>query len=346
MSQTLPASFLAQKEQRITMMNYSKFYYVETVAELQSFTRAAEKLYISQPALTKSISKLEDELGVKLFDRSVHPLQLTYAGERYLIGMRNVVAMHNQLKRELEDIANMRKGRLIVGIPNLRGPRWLPYILPKFLQDCPDIDIRIVEGTTASLEQDLLRERINIAVITSLPQMTVNLENEEICQEQLMLLANSRHPMFQGINLTQAHKNRHALHYLAPERLEGQPYISYDESLGLYRSTVQLFEHFSIHPQKVVTLSNSSSARDLAASGLGFVLLPSSSAHSSKLAKQDVMFCSITDPPTCRTLIISHKQGVELSPAARRFVDITKSIAHTEPSLRPTTLPLLHDLGD
>ena len=325
---------------------FAKYYYVEMVAELRSFSRAAEKLYISQPALTKSVAKLEAELGVKLFDRSVHPLQLTYAGERYLAGMRNIIAMQTQLEQELEEIANMKRGRLTVGIPSTRGPRWLPFILPNFLRDCPGIDIRIVEGVTGELERALIRESVDIAVLTTLPQMVADLENEEVYQEQLMILSNVKHPMFQGMDLSQAAQNRNVLHYLNPARLDGQPYIAHEAEQGLYRSAMQMFERFSIHPRKVVTLSNTSSARDLASNGLGFVVAPTGSAYSSKLAKRDVIFCSITDPATYRTIIISYKHGKELSPAARRFIDITKHVAHTEPSLGPVKFDLLHDLGD
>lgn len=327
-------------------MKYSKFYYVETVAELRSFSRAAEKLFISQPALTKSIAKLEAELGVKLFDRSVHPLQLTYAGERYLAGMRNVIAMQTQLELELEEIANMRKGRLTIGIPDSRGPRWLPFILPAFLRDCPGIDVRVVEGVTGELERALIRETIDIALATTLPQMEANLTYEELYPEQLMILASPKHPMFSGMDVSRALQNRYALHYIAPERLDGRPYIAHDAGQGLSRAGIQLFERFSIHPQTVVTISNPSSARDLAANGLGFTITPSTSAYSAKLAKREVIFCSITDPPTCRSLVISYKQGRELSSAARRFIGITKAASRSEPGLLPVALPLLHDLGD
>lgn len=325
---------------------FLKFYYVEMIAELHSFSRAAEKLYISQPALTKSIGKLEQELGVKLFDRASHPLQLTYAGERYLAGMRNIIAMQNQLEQELAEIADMKKGRLTVGIPDSRGPRWLPRILPIFLRDCPGIDVRIVEGVTGELERELVRENIDIAVVTTLPQMVADLQYEEVHQEQLMILSSPKHPMFQNMDLTQALKNRNALHYISPERLDGQPYIAHEPEQGLYRSATHMFERFNIRPQKVVTLSNTSSARDLATSGVGFVVAPTHSAYSGKLEKRDVLFCSITDPPTYRSVIISYKMGKPLSSAARRFIDIVKTVANTDPGLTPVAFPLVHDLGD
>lgn len=113
-------------------MDLTKYHYVEMIAEMKSISRAAQKLYISQPALTKSLARLEQELGVRLFDRSSTPIRLTYAGERYLQGMKNIAAMKYQLDKELEEIADMRKGRLVIGIPDTRSQRWLPHIVPPF----------------------------------------------------------------------------------------------------------------------------------------------------------------------------------------------------------------------
>ena len=158
-------------------LDFTKFRYVEAVAELKSFTKAAERLYISQPALTKSIGKLERELGVKLFDRTTTPVQLTYAGERYLAGMKNIAAMRYQLEKELEDISNMRKERLVVGIPDTRSQRWLPKILPAFLRERPGIDLRIIEErSTGQAEHQLAQGRIDLAVIVTLPMTTTGLD--------------------------------------------------------------------------------------------------------------------------------------------------------------------------
>lgn len=327
-------------------MNLNKFYYVETIAELRSFSRAADKLFISQPALTKSINKLEAELGVKLFDRSVKPIQLTYAGERYLAGMRNIIAMQTQLQQELEDIANMKKGRLVVGVPGTRGTRWLPYILPTFLRDYPGIDIRIVEGTTGSLENDLLHEKVDLVIASSLPQMVVGLDYEVLYQEPLMIIASPKHPMFRGVELTPAIQNRQVLHYISPERIEGQPYISSAADQGLCRCATQMFRKFSVHPKVVTTISHTSTANALAADGIGFVVAPTHCLFSAKLTKRDIVACTISDPPVSRSIIITYKHGRPLSSAAQRFFDITYNAVQSEAALRPHYLPVLHDLGD
>lgn len=331
-------------------MNYSdftKFHYVEMVAEERNITRAAQRLYISQPALTKSIAKLERELGVKLFDRSTTPLQLTYAGERYLEGMKNISAMKYQLDRELEDIANMRRERLIVGIPETRSQRWLSTILPLFLRECPGVDLRVREkNSTGELESDLVADRIDLAIVITLPMMVPGLDYEVIRKEQIMVLASPRHPMFADLDLSSVNLMERVLHYIRPERLDGQPYVACFPEQGLARIADQLFERFSITPKTVLELSNTSTARALARDNVGFVVTPTHTILARKMRDAEMVCCTITDPPTERTVVAAYKKGRTLSNAARRFIDIVKQAALTIPALQDVNFPVAHDLED
>ena len=328
-------------------LDFTKFHYVEMVAELKSFTKAADRLYISQPALTKSIGKLERDLGIKLFDRTTTPVQLTYAGERYLAGMKNIVAMRYQLTKELEDISNMRKERLTVGIPDTRSQRWLPKILPPFLRERPGTDLQIIEErSTGQVEQRLAQGRIDLAIIVTLPITTAGLDYEVIYEEQLLLLASPKSSIFADMDLSQVDLSRKQLHYLRPERLENQPYIAYSVDQGLHRTASQLFERFSVRPRQVLEISNTSTARSLAQDNMGFILIPTNSVLTHKIKDNEVICCTITDPALVRPVIVSYKKGQVLSPAARCFIDTIKRVALSDSELQPHSFPVCHDLGD
>ena len=101
-------------------MELRQFTYVNQVAECGSFTKAAAKLFISQPALSNYISKVEEDLGVKLFDRSATPLKLTYAGEQYLKRAKVILGQMEDMNRELRDITHNMAGRLRIGFPSER----------------------------------------------------------------------------------------------------------------------------------------------------------------------------------------------------------------------------------
>ena len=112
-------------------MEIRPFLYVNQIAECGSMTKAAAALFITQPALSNYISKLEEELGVRLFDRSVTPLRLTYAGERYLAYTRRILMQVGDLEREMRDISRNQRGRIRLGFPGERMICMLPvFCLP------------------------------------------------------------------------------------------------------------------------------------------------------------------------------------------------------------------------
>ena len=87
------------------MMDFNKLNYMMAIAELQSFSKAAKRCFVSQPALTRCVKNIEDELGLKLFDRSCSPIKLTYAGERYIAVMQEILELKTKLDQEMEEIA-------------------------------------------------------------------------------------------------------------------------------------------------------------------------------------------------------------------------------------------------
>lgn len=326
-------------------MNIHQYHYVQTLAETGNFRKAAGKLFISQPALTKSINKLEQDLGVVLFDRQQKPITLTYAGERYLAGMQSVMAMYSQLMTEMQEIADKKHGRLRVGIPSTRSVRWMPRIIPKFIEEFPGIEVQVVEGTTTPLELKLQQEEIDLLIASALPQEVPGLDYQVLCDEQMMILTGQAHPLFQGRNLSEAFSNRNALHYISPQWFNDQPFIFADKTQGLYRFATQMFTRFNVHPKKVLSIANTITARDIAVQGVGFLLIPSSSAFALKLQDKDIVLCTMSTPPLRRSLIVSYKKGHTLSEAALRFIDIAIDIAKLEQS-NYINLPVVHDLKD
>ncbi len=148
-------------------MIYSKYKYIAAVAELRSISKAAQKLYISQPALTRIVMNIEEELGTPLFNRAALPIQLTYAGERYLEEARRVLAIDSSLRRELQEISEMKRGLLKIGTNYAASNLWLPHILPVFRREYPGITISLIQQNSLLFEGDLLRENIDLAFTTS-----------------------------------------------------------------------------------------------------------------------------------------------------------------------------------
>lgn len=129
-------------------MELRQLYYALKVAEERNFSRAAEKLHIAQPSLSQQILKLEKELDVSLFDRTTNSVELTYAGERFTEAAGRILDLTEQLKNEMRDISDVKKGKLVIGSMPMTGAHLLPIILPAFQAKYPGIEIHLVEETS------------------------------------------------------------------------------------------------------------------------------------------------------------------------------------------------------
>lgn len=146
------------------MLNYQNLTYFITVADELNFTKAAEKLYISQQALSSHIAAIEKEVEVTLFSRKPS-LKLTYAGEVFYRHAQKLLKDYSALFHELSDIRERKRGELTIGISHTRGHLLLPKILPIFMEKYPLIEIRVLEDNVEQLEQALIRKSIDFAII-------------------------------------------------------------------------------------------------------------------------------------------------------------------------------------
>ncbi|MCI9362312.1 MAG: LysR family transcriptional regulator [Hungatella sp.] len=146
------------------MLNCQNLTYFLAVADELNFTKAAEKLFISQQALSSHIAVIEKELDVPLFMRKPS-LKLTYAGEVFYRHAQKLLKDYSNLFTELKDIKEGKRGELTIGISHTRGHLLLPKILPIFMEKYPLIEIRVLEDNVEQLEQALIKKTIDFAII-------------------------------------------------------------------------------------------------------------------------------------------------------------------------------------
>ena len=169
-------------------MELRQFTYVNQVAECGSFTKAAAKLFISQPALSNYISKVEEDLGVKLFDRSATPLKLTYAGEQYLKRAKVILGQMEDMNRELRDITHNMAGRLRIGFPSERIVYMLPLILKPLKDRYPGIDVEVSTGPGNHLIVDLKAGNVDFVFLPYWNPIK-DVVQVQIAEEELILVA-------------------------------------------------------------------------------------------------------------------------------------------------------------
>ena len=167
-------------------MHFQNLEYFLTTASEGNITRAAERLHVSQQALSNQIARMEQELGCKLFERKQN-LQLTYAGLQFKASAEKILDIQRQTTTELDDIRNSRRGELRIGISHTRGQTILPLILPKFSRRYPLVDLHVIEGSTHILEESLEKGRIDV-LIGFAPFMVDCAEYRNLMTEHLFLI--------------------------------------------------------------------------------------------------------------------------------------------------------------
>ena len=144
-------------------MNFSSMEYFTVLAQERNFTRAAERLHITQQSLSSHIAGMEKELGSLLLVRRV-PLELTYAGEVLLRYAAGFLKFHNDMQREFCDISQKQKGILRVGAASTRGQMILPETIARFQKSYPNITVILTEVSNDELHQKLLKSDIDLAI--------------------------------------------------------------------------------------------------------------------------------------------------------------------------------------
>lgn len=176
------------------MSDLKKYEYVIAVEACGGISQAAEMLNIAQPTLSKYLKKLENELGIELFDRSTIPIRTTEAGRRYIETGRKMIDLDRQLQKQLCELKLNRNTVIRVGISPSRSPYLMPTIVEAFKQINPQGRIAIEERMTAELNQRLARGDLDLT-ISLLDEDTANFERIELFDENILVAVakNSRY---------------------------------------------------------------------------------------------------------------------------------------------------------
>ena len=167
-------------------MNWNQLQYIVTTAQEGSVTRAASKLFISQPSLTLSIQNLEKELGIKIFEKSRGTLSLTYAGRLYYDWALSTLHSRDRLEARFSDIRKERSFQIRLGISPHRSAILLPPVLARFYEKFPDAEISLEERPTYQLRTMLEEEKLDLLIDVPHPD-SLTYQNTVLAREHLVL---------------------------------------------------------------------------------------------------------------------------------------------------------------
>ncbi len=297
-------------------MNLKKLNYIITIAELKSFSKAASKLYISQPSLSQIVLNLENNLGIQIFNRNTTPISLTYAGEKYIQTAKEIIRLSNNLQKEFSDISDMKKGKITIGIPSLRGAFILPLILPNFMKRYPGIEIKIVEGDD-NLESYLIEGKVDL-VFTSFPTTDKRITQELLYRERIMLACKKGY-LDNSYFLDNAHN------IIDISKLNDINLILTKKGHRIRNFMDNMFNSHGFTPNILLETDNTGTAFRLATSGLGACFVSDMVINTTKPINEYDLF-NIEDSNFQWSVAVLYLTNAYLNASERYLIDSSKTI--------------------
>lgn len=298
--------------------------YIYQVYEDGSFSKAAEHLYITQPALSIAISKIEASLGMTLFDRRRHPLQPTVAGRAYLDTIRKIKELEDDLEHQINDMKDLKCGSLKIGGSHYLNAYILPEILSGFSRQYPGIQIQLVESSSSALA-DMLSERNLDFTFSCNEEFMRDFERYSVFLDYILLAVpkelevNNRLSSY-ALNAQDVMEKKHLSDdcpTVSLTEFKDLEYLLLDEGNNLYERSMQMFQDAGFTPRIKMTLSQLVTAYHLAAHNFAATFTCDRLIRDSNIPLD---FYKIQSDLNCRKfyLLLPHRAYTSL--AAKAFI--------------------------
>lgn len=229
------------------------------VARTGNVSRAAEALFLTQPALTARLKSLEGDLGVELFVRSARGMKLTDAGRAFLPYAQRTLGLVTEGRQVIADLREGATGELVIGAAPAVSTYLLPTVLKTFRTTHPSVRLGVRTGHTEEVLEMVLRHEVHVGL--GRPIRHPEVELIPVFEDEMLLVVSRRHPF--------AARTKVRMDELASQRL-----ILFDRTSSYHELTSSLFREAGVVPASVMELDNVEAAKKMVQQGLGLALLP------------------------------------------------------------------------
>lgn len=309
--------------------NYMEYIYA--VYQEGSFTRAAEKLYISQPALSLTIKKVENEIGHPIFERAGKEIKPTAIGAKYISAIESTMRIQNNLNAEIDDILMLKNGTISIGAPPFIAENILPEVLMRFKSKYPDIDIRIFAECDASLEERLDNNEVDI-VINNAAVFLENCKYLPLEDERIFIVTSKQTAKNHGIEnkslsvdrLRCENSETGDLPKISILELQNERFILLKKGAKLRQMAKQIFDEKKLIPNISMEFDYESTAVKYTAVGFGVSFLSEKEVKYGDLKDNLCLFLPETDYSSFTMYVIRRKSRYT-SDTVKEFTEYLRS---------------------
>jgi len=308
------------------MMNFLNLEYFLVAAEELNFTKAAKKLFISQQSLSSHISKIENDLDVQLFNRTV-PLTLTPAGKSLVKNATQMLDLKEQSVKELADIKDFKRGDLYIGVSHTRGRAFLPEILPVYNEKFPNINLHLFEGNSKELDIALFRGDVDL-IVGMLPFNVENVETVPLCNEEILMIVPDNILIKYFPNNYENIKSK-LENNVDITLLKNCPFLMVNERNRVRIIADEMFNEKQIKPNIILETESIETVLALSVKGMGITFYPRTLMNNKNLVFDNNTFIGVNIyhlqyNNTHGTLAIGYQKNRYISKAAKEFIKLSK----------------------
>ena len=279
-------------------MTLTELRYLVALSEAGHFRKAADACNVSQPTLSIAIKKLEEELGISLFERARHKVSPTPIGERIVAQARTVLQEIHNLVNLAEQGKDPLGSVLSVGAIYTVGPYLFPRLVPRIRELAPGMPMYIEESYTADLRVKLSSGALD-AIFIALPFTEPEVVTRALYDEPFIVLLQKDHPLAAEKAINPADLAEHRV------LMMGEGHCFRDQVLEACPGLQESIAAHNVRDQAVVEGSSLETLKHMVASGMGITVLPESAASVASYGNQDLVLRPFTDPAPHRTIALA-----------------------------------------
>ena len=291
-------------------MNTRQMQYAVELAKDRNVSQTAERLGITQPALSKHILGLEKELGVKLFDRSTSPMSLTAAGEHFVQQAQELLYREDQMIRSLESYKSGESGRLVIGISPFRSQYMIADVVRRVRAAYPDVEIVLQEPASDQLRREAAEGKYDFAVV-NLPVDETVLDVIPLDADAMVLAVPAA--MAEGLSPADT---------VDLSTCADLPFVTVGQPLEMRRQFDAACAAARFRPQIAAQVGTLNTAGALCRAGVGATLLPLQYVKQSGDNWEGVVLYALKQPMQTRQPVIVTRRGQYLSPYAEYAIGL------------------------
>lgn len=307
--------------------------YAYQVYKEKSFSAAAKALYVSQPALSATISRLEKEMGIRIFDRTKLPLTLTPQGRIYIETIEEIIESESNMRRRFRELSDMSYGTLTIGGSSYASYFLMSEICGEFYKKYPEIKVTLDIGNVGSMDvlfEKLKNDEIDL-LVTYLDDQQKYI-TEPIYNERLVI---AMHKNMKGADkfshLALTHKEILTGDYSKEREIEDLSifkninFIKYGNKSDVARRMTQMLGDYKTAPYSIENSRHSEMHYNLMCAGIGAVMITDSALIQKQHDAENILFFLPKSKESYRTVYIARRHSTDDNPIIKNFMEIAKT---------------------